>query len=90
MTLPSLGKHLHAPAPKRLQQWLEEVLRVPQLSASKDIYVFLSIGRTVDLLSKASRNNKNTLILRDSSKSSKRSLFSLRVFFISILILIVQ
>lgn len=38
---------------KRLQQWLDSITRSSVLSATKEVYNFLSIGKTVELLSGA-------------------------------------
>lgn len=51
--VPALPSKLIAPDRKRLQQWLDHITRSSILSATKEVYNFLSIGKTVELLSGA-------------------------------------
>ena len=52
--------------PIKLTTWLAAVLLLPEISSSRSIYSFLSIGRTVDLLalSARERDSLNTVSLR--------------------------
>lgn len=56
--VPVLPKSLDGP---KLEAWLVEVLRVAQLSASREVYAFLKIGNTVDLLAQAARTKRSTI-----------------------------
>jgi hypothetical protein len=56
--VPVLPKSMDGP---KLETWLEEVLRVAQLSASREVYAFLKIGNTVDLLAQAARTKRSTI-----------------------------
>ncbi len=56
-----------APLPKqekKLETWLHDVLQVAELSASRDVYAFLNIGRTVDLLAQAARAKRSTIAVQ--------------------------
>ncbi len=63
--VPVLPKSMDGP---KLEAWLEEVLRVAQLSASREVYGFLKIGNTVDLLAQAARTKRSTIAVLKPAK----------------------
>ncbi len=59
---------------KRLQLWLDSVASSPSLSSSKEFYHFLSIGKTVELLS-AHHSRPATRALEVSSDAGSKPQF---------------
>jgi hypothetical protein len=62
---------------KKIEVWLEEVLHIAQLSASREVYSFLKIGNTVDLLAQAARTKRSTIAVLKPASEERDELASL-------------